>query len=82
MTDKSVKLSKLGQEIENTLAALLKEVMAKPKKGADGKIVEQFTLTDKMKVLDRALKLEAIKAKADGDEGGFFTDLGADDESE
>jgi hypothetical protein len=33
------------------------------------------SLTDKMKIVDRILKLEAIKAKMDSDdEGSFFND--------
>lgn len=49
---------------------LLKEVMTKPKAGEEAK----YSLTDKMRVLDRSLKLEAIKQKMT-DEGygsGFF----------
>lgn len=53
-------------ELETSIRELLKQVMA----DADA------SLTDKMKVLDRALKLEQIKQKiADENFGtGFFSD--------
>lgn len=50
----------LNPELENAVSTLLKEVMSDP----------QATLTDKTKVLDRALKLEQIKQKIADDEWG------------
>ena len=45
-------------------------LLSKAKVGEDS-----ATLTDKMKVFDRVLKLVAIKAKLDGEEdGAFFKD--------
>lgn len=62
----------LVSEAETALRAMLKDVMAKPKAGDDPKNVP--SLTDKMKVLDRVIKLAAIKAKLKDDEygTGFF----------
>ena len=60
--------------IEKALNTLLAQVLKDP----------DATLTDKMKVLDRSLKWEAIKMKAESDEWGTgFNDLtteGADDD--
>lgn len=61
----------LIDSIEKEVKRLLKEVMATPTNGK-----EAPSLTDKMKVIDRALKLAAVKAKMD-DEGfgsGFASD--------
>jgi hypothetical protein len=71
--------SKLGKYINK----LLDEVMAdepKPKEGEAAKD-PKYSITDKMKVIDRALKYEAIKLKVPGSgEGGFFSQpAGADD---
>lgn len=66
---KEVKLSSLGEEMETFIKKLMKEVQ-KPQENLPAE--ERYSLTDKMKVLDRALKWEAIKQKADDDEGGFF----------
>jgi hypothetical protein len=54
----------LSPELEKAVADLLKQVMADP----------EASLTDKTKVLDRALKLEQIKQKIADDEWGkgFF----------
>jgi hypothetical protein len=50
--------SKVNPELEKLLAELLKEAKAKgsPEKPA-------MSLTDKMKIIDRVIKVEAIKAK-------------------
>lgn len=61
--------SKINAELEKCMAKLLKEVMAVPKADKDGKVVE-VSLTDKMKVIDRVLKWEAIKSKLGEDEYG------------
>jgi hypothetical protein len=56
----------INPELENVINKLLKEVMADP----------MASLTDKTKILDRALKLEALKMK-DSDDGwgsGFLDD--------
>ena len=55
----------INPELEAAIAKLLKETMADP----------TATLTDKMKIIDRSIKLEALKMKdADADWGsGFFT---------
>ena len=54
----------INPELEAAIAKLLKETMADP----------EATLTDKMKIIDRSIKLEALKMKdADADWGsGFF----------
>lgn len=50
----------LSPELDDAVGKLLKEVMADP----------AATLTDKTKVIDRALKLEQIKQKISDDEWG------------
>jgi len=56
----------LNPELEEAVSKLLKEVMQDP----------TASLTDKTKVLDRALKLEQIKQKISDDEygRGFYSD--------
>ena len=79
--DKTDKLSPLGKQIERTLAAKLKEVTTPTKPGTID--TPTYSLTDIMKVLDRALKWEAIQAKVQEDEGSFFNrNGGADSEDE
>lgn len=74
----SEKKSKVNAELDEYLKQLLKEVMRKPKAGEDPE--KMPTLTDKMKVVDRILKWEAIKGKLnDGDWGSGFS--AADDDS-
>jgi hypothetical protein len=60
----SKKLKGVNPELENAISTLLREVMQD----------ETASLTDKTKVLDRALKLEQIKQKISDDEWGkgFF----------
>jgi hypothetical protein len=62
----SKKVKGLNPELEEAVGTLLKEVMADP----------TASLTDKTKVLDRALKLEQIKQKISDDEWGkgFYND--------
>jgi hypothetical protein len=64
----SKKSKGINPELEDAISKLLKEVMQD----------SQASLTDKTKVLDRALKLEQIKQKISDDEWGkgFFTDEG------
>lgn len=61
----------INPELEKAISDLLKSVMLDP----------TATLTDKTKVIDRSLKLEALKAKLSDDEwgSGFF---GGDDEED
>lgn len=55
----------INPALEAAISRLLEEVMAD----------STASLTDKTKVLDRALKLEAIKQKADSDDwGAAFAD--------
>jgi len=56
----------IDPSLEKAIADLLKEVP----------INTEWTLTDKMKILDRALKLEALKLKMTNDDwgSGFNTD--------
>ena len=56
----------LNPELEQAVSTLLKQVMSD----------SQASLTDKTKVLDRALKLEQIKQKISDDEWGkgFYND--------
>jgi hypothetical protein len=61
----SKKIKGVNPELEEAISKLLREVMNDP----------TASLTDKSKVLDRALKLEQIKQKISDDEWGkgFFT---------
>jgi len=61
----------INPDLEKAISDLLKATMADP----------MASLTDKTKVLDRALKLEALKAKFSDDEwgAGFF---GGDDDDD
>lgn len=86
---KQAKLSSLGKQAERLLAVTMKEMeddakhAAKSKNGTDYK--PKFSLTDRMKVIDRAAKFEAIRAKMDDPEGSFFSGARKgedDDESE
>jgi len=66
----SKKAKGINPELENAISKLMKEVMADP----------AATITDKMRVLDRALKLEQLKMKdADSEWGSGF---GLDDDEE
>ena len=66
------KTSGINPDLESAISKLLAEVMADP----------EATLTDKSKIIDRALKLEAIRLKAsDADWGSGFLDSDDDDDS-
>ena len=60
----------INPELEKHINQLLVAVMADP----------TASITEKMKVVDRALKLEALKQKADMDEWGSGFMTGDDDE--
>jgi hypothetical protein len=60
----------INPELEKAISELLKATMLDP----------TATLTDKTKILDRALKLEALKAKMSDDEWG--SGFGLDDDEE
>lgn len=61
----SKKQKGINPELEKYINQLMASVM----------VDQTATITDKMKVIDRALKLEALKQKADMDEwgAGFLT---------
>ena len=65
------KIKGLNPELEQAVSSLLKQVMQD----------ETASLTDKTKVLDRALKLEQIKQKIADDEWGkgFFNNDDGED---
>jgi hypothetical protein len=66
------KTSGINPDLESAISKLLAEVMADP----------EASLTDKSKIIDRALKLEAIRLKAsDADWGSGFLDSDDDDDS-
>jgi hypothetical protein len=66
----SKKTKGINPELESAISKLMKEVMADP----------TATITDKMRVLDRALKLEQLKMKdADSEWGSGF---GLDDDDD
>ena len=65
------KKSSINPELDRYLKQLLEDVMRKPKAGEDEAKIP--SLTDRMKVIDRVIKWEAIKAKLnDGDWGAGF----------
>jgi len=61
----------INPELEKAISELLKSTMIDP----------TASLTDKTKIIDRALKLEALKAKFSDDEwgAGFLMDEDEDD---
>jgi hypothetical protein len=61
----------LNPELENAIAKMLRDVM----------VDETATINDKTKVIDRALKLEAIKMKMQDDEWGSGF-MGLDDDKD
>ena len=66
----SKKAKGINPELESAISKLMKEVMADP----------TATITDKMRVLDRAIKLEQLKMKdADSEWGSGF---GLDDDDD
>lgn len=69
-------LSPLGKRMERVLTTQL-DIIEKDMKVKG----EKYSLTDLMKVADRVIKLEAIKSKANDEEGAFFTQPGDEDES-
>ena len=75
---KEVKLDALGASMEETLKAMLAEV--KKVQPADTPTEQRITMLDKLRVIDRVLKWQAIKLKAEDDEGGFFQGLADDDD--
>ena len=61
----------INPDLEDAINSMLKDM----------KINEEWSLTDKMKILDRALKLEAIKLKV-SDEGWGSELLDDNDDNE
>jgi hypothetical protein len=66
----SKKAKGINPELESAISKLMKEVMADP----------TATITDKMRVLDRALKLEQLKMKDSDSEWGSGFGLDDDDD--
>jgi len=60
----------INPELETAIGEMLKAVM----------VDETATITDKMKVIDRALKLESIRLKLTDDEWGSGFSANDDDE--
>ena len=56
----------INPDLEKAISQMLKDVMADP----------TTSITDRMKVIDRSIKLEALKAKISDDEwgSGFMSD--------
>ncbi len=73
MSDKD---SKVNAELDSVMSGLLKEVKDNAKQVKNGTVAVEMSLTDKMKIIDRVLKWEAIKSKLnDAEYGkGFDTD--------
>ena len=81
MTKKKVPSKGINRTLTSAINKLVAEVMKDEPKAKDGEVAKppKYTLTDKMKVLDRALKHEAIRLKVEDEgEGGFFKSKGAD----
>ena len=57
-------MAKKAKGINPDLEGAINEMLTEMKVNPD------WSLTDKMKIIDRALKLEAIKLKADSDDWG------------
>jgi hypothetical protein len=71
----AAKDSKVNSELDSVMADLLKSVKNNQRDVTTGKTTEIMTLTDKMKVIDRVLKWEAIKSKLNDEGwGGGFND--------
>ena len=62
----------INPELEKAISDMLKQVMIDP----------ECSLTDKMKVVDRSLKLEAIKLKMNSDDWGTGLFGGEEQEDE
>ncbi len=62
----------INPDLEAAISQLLKSVMSDP----------MASLTDKAKVLDRALKLEMVKLKLQNDEWGSAFNSGDDDDED
>ena len=62
----------INPDLETAISQLLTATMSDP----------MASLTDKTKILDRALKLEALKAKISDDEWGAGFNLDEDDEKD
>jgi hypothetical protein len=60
----------INDELEQAISKMLREVM----------LDSEASITDKTKVIDRALKLEAIKLKLSDDEWGSGFNIDEDDE--
>jgi len=61
----------INPDLESAISTMLKAVMVDP----------MASITDKTKVIDRALKLEAIKLKMSDDEwGAVFNNVDEEDE--
>jgi hypothetical protein len=60
----------INPDLETAISKMLAQVMADP----------TASITDKTKVIDRALKLEAIKMKMNDDEWGSGFNVDDDDE--
>lgn len=79
MTKKKSAQQRINSTLTSALNKLVAEVMKDedpPKEGEQAK-APKYSLTDKMKVLDRMLKHEAIRLKVqENDEGDFFRNRG------
>ena len=62
----------INPDLEKAISDLLKATMSDP----------TASLTDKAKIIDRALKLEQLKAKISDDEWGAGFNLDEDDEKD
>jgi len=69
-----------GSKVDPKLEKAIDDLVVKVKLGKKDEEGKPYSLTDVMKVIDRKLKLEAIKMKAD--DAGYGAAFGEDDELE
>lgn len=69
-----------GSKVDARLEKAIDDLLAKVKLGKMDEEGKPYSLTDVMKVIDRKLKLEAIKMKAD--DAGYASAFGDDNDDE
>ena len=77
MKGKDKKLTGMGGALEASLQRLLRDLDSEvEQEQPDGSVVvvPKYTLLDRLRVYDRALKLEQIKQRITDPEGSFFND--------
>ena len=60
------------KEVDPSLAKAIKDLMVEVMKQHEGEGQPKYSLTDKMKVMDRFIKIEQIRLDVQEDDGGSF----------